>query len=84
MTCVRSASNPPTSPMTAMTADAWSTALFAMGPAEARGMARARADVGALFVTPGVDRDTLWVEENLRTRCVIEEKSAPFLVVKFY
>ena len=68
----------------AMTADAWSTALFAMGPQEALRAARAQVDVRALFVTPGVDRDTLWVEENLRERCSIEEKSAPFLVVKFY
>ena len=68
----------------AMIADAWSTALIAMGPQEAMRTARAQADVRALFVTPGVDRDTLWVEENLRERCSIEEKSAPFLVVKFY
>lgn len=67
---------------TARTADAWSTALFAMAPDEARRSARAREDIRALLITPGIDRDTLWVEEPLLPRLTLEAKSAAFLVVR--
>lgn len=69
---------------TARRADAWSTALFAMGPDAARRAARARADIAALLVCPGIGTDTLWVEEELLPRLTIEEKSAAFLAVRAF
>jgi thiamine biosynthesis lipoprotein len=61
---------------TAMEADAWSTALFVLGPAEARRKARERDDVAALLVSPGEGgRDTLWVEGGLAQRLTIEESA---------
>ncbi len=57
----------------AMDADAWSTALFVLGPLEARRKAKARADVSAVLVEPGDGGvDTVWVEAALMTRFVLE------------
>jgi len=69
----------------AMTADAWSTALFVLGPEEARRKARARADLSAILVVPGEDGiDTVWVESSLRGRFALENESrAPFRVEYF-
>jgi thiamine biosynthesis lipoprotein len=66
----------------AMTADAWSTALFVLGPADAKRIARERADISALLVEPGADGiDTLWVESDLRERFTLEiQGTAPFRV----
>jgi len=53
----------------AMLADAWSTALFVLGPAEAKRVAIARADLDAVLIEPGADGiDTVWVESSLRER----------------
>jgi thiamine biosynthesis lipoprotein len=54
-------------------ADAWSTALFVVGPAEARRLARARQDLEVVLVIPGPnDRDSVWVEASLESRFVVE------------
>jgi thiamine biosynthesis lipoprotein len=53
----------------AMTADAWATALFVLGPEAARATARAQGDWAAVLVEPRADGSTLiWVEEALRGR----------------
>jgi thiamine biosynthesis lipoprotein len=53
----------------AMTADAWATALFVLGPEAARAIARAQGDWAAVLVEPRADGSTLiWVEEALRGR----------------
>ena len=50
----------------AAVADAWSTALFVLGPAEARRVAAARDDIAAVLLQPAPGaRDTLWVEAPL-------------------
>lgn len=69
---------------TAQLADAWSTALFAMGPQEAKRTARARPDLAALFITPGIDQDTLWVEDSLLGRLTLEEKGAAYVAVRTF
>jgi hypothetical protein len=52
-----------------MTADAWATALFVLGPEAARAIARAQGDWAAVLVEPRADGSTLiWVEEALRGR----------------
>jgi thiamine biosynthesis lipoprotein len=52
---------------TARAADAWSTALFVLGPAEARRVAKARADLDAVLVEPGGEGpDIVWIEATLK------------------
>lgn len=70
---------------TAMEADAWGTALFAMGPAEARRMAAARPDLGVILVEPGMDGlDTLWIESSLRDRFTLDPAAASSVRVRYF
>lgn len=58
---------------TAMIADAWSTALFVLGPVEARRKAAERDDVAAVLIQPGAGGvDTVWVEWPLQNRLILE------------
>lgn len=70
---------------TAMEADAWSTSLFVLGPAAARGKAKHRKDLEAILVTPGsAGRDTVWVEESLKDRFALDDKAKELFVVAWY
>jgi thiamine biosynthesis lipoprotein len=66
-------------------ADAWSTALFVLGPADARRLARARTDLSAVLIEPGTDGvDTVWVESDLKDRLEIDpDGRARYRVVYF-
>jgi len=69
----------------AMEADAWSTALFVLGPAEARRKARERDDLSAILVVPGDDGiDTVWVESSLRDRFALENDGRTLFRVEYY
>ena len=62
---------------TAMLADAWSTALFVLGPAEAKRIARAREDLAVVLIEPGADGvDTAWVESGVLRRFALEPAAA--------
>jgi thiamine biosynthesis lipoprotein len=65
----------------AMEADAWGTAFFAMGPAAARNLARERDDLAVAMITPGEKSDTLWVETTLEDRFRLEPEAREFLVL---
>lgn len=65
----------------AAVADAWSTALFVLGPAEARRAADARDDIAAVLLQPG-DRDTLWVESGLLPLVTVAPAFADSLVLR--
>lgn len=69
---------------TAIEADAWGTALFAMDPAAARALVAADDDLHAILVVPGGKKDQVWVERSLRERFVMEKKAeALFEIVWF-
>ena len=69
----------------ALTCDAWDTPLFVLGPARARRVAKARADIAAILVVPGLPgRDTVWVEESLRERFQFEPSADSLFVVKYF
>lgn len=69
----------------AATADAWSTALFVLGPAAARGVASARDDIAAVLLQPATaGRDTLWIEAALLPLVTIAPAFADSLVVRAF
>jgi thiamine biosynthesis lipoprotein len=69
----------------AIVADAWATALFVLGPAEARRVASERDDLAVVLIEPGDDGTrTLWVEEPLRARFVVEERVAALYSVRYF
>ena len=69
----------------AMLADAWSTALFVLGPETAREMARARSDIAAVLIEPHADgTTTLWVEEALRGRFTREETLPSTFTTRYF
>jgi thiamine biosynthesis lipoprotein len=62
----------------AVVADAWATALFVLGPEEARRIAADRDDLSVVLIEPGANGTAIvWVEEHLRRRfdLVTEMKS---------
>lgn len=66
----------------AAAADAWSTALFVLGSAEARRVAAARADIAAVLLAPApAGRDTLWVEAELLPLLTVAPGFADSLLV---
>jgi thiamine biosynthesis lipoprotein len=70
---------------TAMLADAWGTALFVLGPHEARRLARERDDLAAVLVQPGGgDVDTVWVEKALKDRFTLEEPARKLFHIEYY
>jgi len=69
----------------AMTADAWATALFVLGPKEGRDLARARSDIEAVLIEPVADGTTImWVEESLRDRFDREQSLPPSFVTRYF
>jgi thiamine biosynthesis lipoprotein len=68
----------------AMTADAWGTALFVLGPAHARRLARAREDLDAVLVVPGPAVDTVYVERALETHFALEPAARSRMHVVFF
>jgi len=68
-----------------MTADAWSTALFVLGPAEAKRKARERAELSAVLIEPGVDGlDVIWVEADLKDRFMLESEALGLFRVEYF
>lgn len=66
----------------AAAADAWSTALFVLGPAEARRVAASRDDIAAVLLAPApAGRDTLWVETELLPLVTVAPVFADSLIV---
>jgi thiamine biosynthesis lipoprotein len=52
----------------AMLADAWSTALFVLGPDAARELAAGRDDLSCILIERGESAElTVWIEESLRS-----------------
>jgi len=69
----------------AAAADAWSTALFVLGPVAGRRVAAARDDIAAVLVAPAPDRrDTLWVESSLLPVVTVAPAFADSLIVLSY
>ena len=69
----------------AMECDGWDTPLFVMGPREARRKARALDHVHAVLIQPGAGHvDTMWVEETLRDRIVLEPAAHAFIRVRYF
>lgn len=65
-------------------ADAWGTALFALGPDGARAMALERDDIAAVLVIPGATVDTVFVEDALADDfTLVPDSAARFHVVVF-
>ncbi len=71
--------------MQAATADAWSTALFVLGPVEARRVAAARDDIDAALLEPVPGgRDTLWVESSLLPLVTVAPAFADSLILRSF
>ena len=69
----------------AMECDGWDTPLFVMGPVEARRKARALEHVAGVLIQPGAGGvDTMWVEETLRDRLVLEPAARAFIQVRYF
>jgi thiamine biosynthesis lipoprotein len=69
----------------AMAADAWSTALFVLGPAHARRIAKSRPDLAAVLIESGGDgTGTIWVESDLRERFELETAASARFRVEFF
>ena len=69
----------------AVLADAWSAALFALGPAAARELARARTDLSAVLIEPGPDGiDTVWVESDLKDRFELDPDARAMVRVEYF
>jgi len=70
---------------TALECDGWDTPLFVMGPEAARRKARELDEISVVLIEPGTDGfDTLWVEESLRPRLVLEPSAARFLRLRTF
>jgi thiamine biosynthesis lipoprotein len=70
---------------TALACDSWDTPMFVMGPAAARRVAREHQELDAVLVVPGpAGVDTVWVEEGLRERFVLDEAAREFFVVRWF
>ncbi|MGH7729925.1 MAG: FAD:protein FMN transferase [Candidatus Eiseniibacteriota bacterium] len=69
----------------AMECDGWDTPLFVMGPLAAKRTARALDHVAAVLIQPGDGRvDTMWVEETLRDRLLLEPAAQAFIRVRYF
>ncbi len=66
-------------------ADAWATALFVLGPDEARRLAADRDDLAAVLLAPAEDgRAVLWVERDLADRVTLAPGSSDRVVIRLY
>jgi thiamine biosynthesis lipoprotein ApbE len=69
----------------AMEADAWSAALFVLGPAEARRRASERPRISVVLIEPGGDGiDTIWVESDLRERFELDPDARVRFRVEYF
>lgn len=69
----------------AMECDGWDTPLFVLGLDEARRRAKALGDLSAILIQPGTGSvDTMWVEETLRDRLILEPAARPFIQVRYF
>jgi len=71
----------------AMTADAWSTALFVLGPEKARRAAALEDEIAAVLISPGrpgATPDTIWVEAPLADRVALTVEAASLFVIRTY
>jgi thiamine biosynthesis lipoprotein len=69
----------------AMTASAWSNALFVLGPHDARIKLRSRGDLSAILIESGPSgTDVLWIEADLKDRFVLDPRArGPFRIATF-
>ena len=69
----------------AMTADAWATALFVLGPEKARAIAAAREDLGVVLVEPSSGEKTpVWIENTLREDVALPPAILPSLDIHYF
>lgn len=69
----------------ALTAEAWRAALFVLGPAEARRLARERADLSVVLIEPGAaGTDVIWVETDLRDRFALDPQAQARYRVEYF
>jgi thiamine biosynthesis lipoprotein len=69
----------------AMECDGWDTPLFVMGLDPARRRAKALGDLSAILIQPGTGSvDTMWVEETLRDRLILEPAARSFIQVRYF
>jgi len=69
----------------AMTADAWATALFVLGPEKARRLATERDDLSVILIEPGENgAATMWVEESLRSRFQLIDAVSTTITVRYF
>lgn len=69
----------------AMTADAWATALFVLGPAQARRIAAERDDLAVVLIEPQESGPaTVWVERQLRSRFELEATARGHYTVDYF
>ena len=69
----------------AMECDGWDTPLFVMGPLEARRKARELDHLAAVLIQPGAGSvDTMWVEETLRDRLILEPAARAFIQLRYF
>jgi thiamine biosynthesis lipoprotein len=69
----------------AMVADAWATALFVLGPKEARRIARERDDLSVILIAPTENGGYIaWVEEALGSRFSVVDDLDFTLTVKYF
>jgi hypothetical protein len=69
----------------AATADSSSAALLTLGTADAKRLARERADLFAILIERGADGiDTIWVESDLKDSFALENECGARLRVEYY
>jgi thiamine biosynthesis lipoprotein len=66
-------------------ADAWSTSLFVVGPAEAKRLAKERPDLLTVLIEPGPGGvDVVWVEEDLKPQFELEPQAEGRFQVEYF
>jgi ApbE family protein len=69
----------------ATTSAAWSGALFALDPKEARRTAKERGDLSAVLIERGVNApDTIWIESDLKDRVAIGERARELFRIEYF
>ncbi len=69
----------------AMECDGWDTPLFVVGPFQARRKARELKHLAAVLIEPGAGNvDTMWVEETLRDRLILEPAARAFIHLRYF
>ena len=69
----------------ALACDSWDTPLFVLGAEAAKRKAKALTEIGVVLVQPGpAGVDTVWVEEQLKDRFVLEPQAREWFHVVFF